>query len=104
MEVSNLQVVEDKEGKMKKEDVIVLEDNKEYVILDVANINNEEYIYCVGLDSDEMPTENYAFLKSIKENDENYLEEITDEKILTSVISVFTARHLEETTDDEQEV
>ena len=51
-----------------------------------------------------MPTENYAFLKSIKENDENYLEEITDEKILTSVISVFTARHLEETTDDEQEV
>ena len=87
---------------MKKEDVIVLEDNKEYVILDVANINNEEYIYCVGLDSEEMPTENYAFLKSIKENDDRL--EITDEKILTSVISVFTARHLEETTDDEQEV
>ena len=42
-------------------------------------------------------------LINIKENDENYLEEITDEKILTSVISVFTARHLEETTDDEQE-
>ncbi len=51
---------------MKKEDVIVLEDNKEYVILDVANINNEEYIYCVGLDSEEMPTENYALRKMMR--------------------------------------
>ena len=44
---------------MNKEDIITLEDNVEYMVLDTAELNHEKYLYCVSIDKEEMPTDEY---------------------------------------------
>ena len=55
---------------MNIEDIITLEDNKEYLILDIIELNKERFLYCVEIDEKEMPKQEYKYLKEIIENDE----------------------------------
>ncbi len=79
---------------MEIEDIITLEDNLEYLILDKTIINNEKYLYCVEIDKEEKPTTNYNYLKEIDVNNELYIEEVKDEKMLEMLINVFTNNYL----------
>ena len=79
---------------MEIEDIITLEDNLEYLILDKTIINNEKYLYCVEIDKEEKPTTNYNYLKEINVNNELYIEEVKDEKMLEMLINVFTNNYL----------
>ncbi len=93
---------------MNKEDIITIDENEEYMILDTLELNNSKYLYCVLVDKDDMPTKEYRYLKGIKENEEYYVEEIVDEDILSKVIAAFAARYLSSEannkTDEEQDV
>lgn len=88
---------------MNIEDVITF-DEKEFVILDIVLYNNEKYLYCVEIDENEEPTEEYAYFKSIEENGEFFVEEIEDENILKEVVSMVAANIINECMDDEQDV
>lgn len=79
---------------MDKEEVITLENNKEYVILDIVIYKEEKYLYCVGIDKDEMPTKEYIYLKSIEENGEYFVENIEDKETLNAIVALFTANYL----------
>lgn len=79
---------------MNKEEVITLENNKEYVILDIVIYKEEKYLYCVGIDKDEMPTKEYIYLKSIEENGEYFVENIEDKETLNAIVALFTANYL----------
>ncbi|MDE5540039.1 MAG: hypothetical protein K2J20_06090, partial [Bacilli bacterium] len=79
---------------MKIEDVITLENGKEYVILDIVMYENEKYLYCIGIDKEEKPTKEYIYLKGIEENGQFYIEEVDDEKVLKAIIALFTANYL----------
>ncbi len=81
---------------MNKEEVITLENNKEYVILDTVMYKDEKYLYCVGIDKDEIPTKEYLYLKGIKENDEFYVENVEDQETLNAIVALFTANYLSE--------
>ncbi len=87
---------------MEIEDIISFDD-KEYIILDETEYNNDKYLYCVMIDKDENPTEEYAYFKSIEENNEYYVEEVEDEDILSAIIAIFTGNLINECIDDEQE-
>ena len=89
---------------MSIEDIITLEDNKEYLILDIIEFNKEKYMYCVGIDKDEIPTSEYIYLKSIEENDEFYIEEVQDENVLKTIVTMFTNNYLNDSINNEQDV
>ena len=63
---------------MNKEDVVTLDNNKDYVILDIVEFNGDKYLYVVGIDENEVPTDDYKYLRAVVEDNELYTEEITD--------------------------
>ncbi len=89
---------------MEKEDIITLEDNTEYMVLDIALFNQEKYLYCVRIDEEEMPTNEYKYLKEMNENGELFIEEVEEEGIIEVLSSLFAADYLNSVTDEEQDV
>ena len=89
---------------MNKEDIITLEDNVEYMVLDTAELNHEKYLYCVEIDQEEMPTDEYKYFKEINENDILYTEEVENQDVIEALTALFTASALESVTDEEQDV
>lgn len=88
---------------MKIDDIITFDDNLEYLILDIVELNQEKFMYCVQIDSDEKPTDKYICFKSIEENGEYYTEEVEDTDILKSIMSKLT-NNINNITNDEQDV
>lgn len=88
---------------MNKEDVITLDNNQEYLILDIVILNNYQYLYCVGIDKEEMPTDEYKYLKVIEENDDLFIEEVMDKKELEAIMALFTNNYLNESINVEQD-
>lgn len=80
---------------MNIEDIITLDDNKEYLILDIIELNKERFLYCVEIDEEEMPKQEYKYLKEIIENGEVYTEEVKDKDLLEALIALVLADNLE---------
>ncbi len=90
---------------MNVEDVILLEDNREYLILDTAKYNNEKYLYCVGMDEEEKPTTEYIYLKANeKKNGEYSVENIEDKNVIDAILTMFASNYLNDNTYEEQDV
>ena len=89
---------------MNKEDIITLEDNVEYMVLDTAELNHEKYLYCVSIDKEEMPTDEYKYFKEVNENGTLYTEEVENQDIIEAITALFAASALESVTDEEQDV
>ena len=66
---------------IEKQDILTLEDNKEYVVVSKALYENTNYFYIVDLDN----VENFKFVKI--ENDD--LLEIKDKDLATKLIPLF---------------
>ena len=80
---------------MNIEDIITLDDNKEYLILDIIELNKERFLYCVEIDEEEMPKQEYKYLKGIIENGEVYTEEVKDKDLLEALTALVLADNLE---------
>ena len=80
---------------MNIEDIITLEDNKEYLILDIIELNKERFLYCVEIDEEEMPKQEYKYLKEIIENGEVFTEEVKDKDLLEALTALVLADNLE---------
>lgn len=75
---------------MKVDHVITLEDNKKYLLLDKAELDNKNYFYAVEVpEINAEPTENYIFLEEIVENNEAYVEQVDDEEIKAALLVIF---------------
>ena len=80
---------------MNIEDIITLEDNKEYLILDIIELNKERFLYFVEIDEEEMPKQEYKYLKEIIENGEVFTEEVKDKDLLEALTALVLADNLE---------
>ena len=54
--------------------------NLEYIILDKTTLRNKDYLYCVQIDSKDLPLEEYKFFKDLQKDltaifANNYLNE-----------------------------
>jgi len=65
--------------------------------------NNEKYLYCAEIDSNEEHTHEYAYFKGVEENGEFFIEDIEDENILNEVIYMFTSNVIKDCMDEEQD-
>lgn len=61
-----------------KNDVVLLEDNKEYLIVDIVTIEEDKYVYLMEIDN------NMNFIVGLL-NEKNQLLEVTDENIIKKV-------------------
>lgn len=89
---------------MNKEDIITLEDNVEYMVLDIVTINEDKYLYCVEIDEEEMPKMEYKYFKEVNENGNIYVDEVEDQKVIETISAMFTMNYLDSVTNEEQDV
>lgn len=89
---------------MNKEEILTLEDNVEYMVLDTAEFNHDKYLYCVEIDEEEMPKDTYKYFKEVKEDGILYTEEVEDENIIEALTSIFTINVIDNVTNEEQDV
>ena len=89
---------------MNKEDIITLDDNVEYMVLDPALFNHDKYLYCVAIDEEEMPKSEYKYFKEINEDGNLFTEEVEDENIIEAISAMFALNVLNDITDEEQDV
>ncbi|MCM1053020.1 MAG: hypothetical protein NC483_03515 [Ruminococcus sp.] len=88
---------------MKINDVLTLDNDVEYLILDMTELSKDTYLYCVGLDKDDLPTKEFIFLKKIEIDNELSVEKVTDEKLIEALTSLFTTKFISENIDEEQD-
>ena len=82
------------------DNIVELEDNKKYVLLDNKELNNINYYFALRLDDKEEPTNNYLFFEEVKNEGETYLDPVDDESIKKLLITVFTANYLDKVYDE----
>ena len=88
---------------MSVEDIITLDDNREFLILDIIDYEGSKYIYCVEVDEEEKPKENFIFLKLDVDASGEYVSEVQDEATINKILPIFTANYLNDK-DDEEDV
>ncbi len=70
--------------------IIELENKKKYVILDSKILDDVNYYFGLRLDDKEEPTNNYLFFEEFKEDDDTYLDPVTDETLKAMLFGAFT--------------
>lgn len=88
---------------MKKEDVITLDDNKEYLVLDTVELMGKQYLYTVLIDEDDMPTTDYKYFEVSDEEDGTSVVEVEDKNVLEAILNLFTINYLNDSIDKNEE-
>jgi len=81
--------------------IVELEDNKKYVILDEKELDKKNYYFGLRLDDNENPTNKYLFFEEMKDDGETYLLPVEDEQIKGLLLTTFTINYLDKTYDEE---
>lgn len=68
-------------------EIITVASGKDFLVLEILEINNDTYLYTVLLNKEEMPTNEYLVFKRIMENDDFYVEMVTDDQLLAKIKS-----------------
>lgn len=77
---------------MNVNDIIVLENNKSYLLLLDTVIEANKYYLAVELDNNENPTNNYVVVKEEKEGNDIYMEITEDPYIYSELIKMHSER------------
>ena len=80
--------------------IVELEDNKKYVILDEKELNNVKYYFGLRLDDREEPTNTYLFFEETIDGEDTYLLPIEDENLKGLLLSAFTINYLDKVYDE----
>lgn len=73
---------------MNVNDIIVLENNKNYLLLLDTVIKEDKYYLAVELDNNENPTNNYVVVREEKEGNDIYMEITEDPYIYSELIKM----------------
>ena len=80
--------------------IIELEDNRKYVILDEKELNNIKYYFGLRLDEKEEPTNTYLFFEETIDGSDTYLLPIQDENMKGLLLTAFTVNYLDKVYDE----
>jgi len=69
--------------------IVTLEDNKEYLILEELEKDGTKYLYSVRVLIDETPTDEYVIFAHEKDEDGEYLVELKDKELYDQLIEEF---------------
>lgn len=90
---------------MNLDDIITLDDNRRYYIVDIVEYENVKYYLAVGLlTNDEVNTQDFNFLTFEKENDEEYISIVDDPKILVSLYAIEASSDILENDPNGEEI
>ncbi len=77
---------------MRADSVITLENDVNCLLLEKAVFEDNNYFMAVVLNEQDEPTDEYMVLKEIIEDNEQYVEKVEDNKVLTELVKLFTTK------------
>lgn len=86
--------------KMELYDILTLDDDKDYALIQMEEIEGSTYCLLVEVDQEENPLENYMIYKRITISETEYEFEELDEEEYPKIAEVF-ADHFEEEAEEE---
>ena len=69
--------------------IVTLENNQEYLILEELTDNDHRYVYSVRVLEDETPTDEYLIFESIIREDDEFLKPVNDKEFYDNLIEEF---------------
>ena len=69
--------------------IVTLEDNLEYLLLEETTKNGVKYLYAVRVLIDETPTDEYLIFEAITDSDGEYLKVVEDKALYDELIEDF---------------
>lgn len=69
--------------------IVTLENNQEYLILEELTDNEHKYVYSVRVLEDETPTDEYLIFESIIRDDDEFLKPVNDKELYDNLIEEF---------------
>lgn len=69
--------------------IVTLENNQEYLILEELTDNDHRYVYSVRVLEDETPTDEYLIFESIIREDDEFLKPVNDKELYDNLIEEF---------------
>lgn len=76
---------------MKVDNVILLEDNKKYLLLDETILDNKKYFYAVEVTDAELePTDNYIFLEESSNQQDVFVTQVDNQELISALLIIFT--------------
>lgn len=75
---------------MTVDSVITLDNDVNCLLLEKVTHENENYFLSVVLNEDEEPSDEYVIFKEIIEDNENYVEAVSDANLQAELIKLFT--------------
>lgn len=84
---------------MKIDDIISLENGKDYGLLLESVIDDVKYFLAVLVDKEEKPLDEYIVLEEVVEDDETYVQKINDPLILNQLMEDYSLQ-LEDLEDE----
>ena len=74
---------------MKVDNVILLEDDQKYLLLDETKLDDEKYFYATQIKDNLEPINNFVFIKYTKKDKKFYATKITDKETYTKLMLKF---------------
>ena len=76
--------------KLKAEELIVLDDNKKYIISSELEYNNCHYLLLAGVLEDESNINNeFLLAKEVVSGEDSYIEDVTDPNLIAEILPLF---------------
>lgn len=70
-----------------KDEIITLDDNKDYYVAEKILYNDKTYYFAVGVDeNDDADFEDIAYFEEVIENEDVYIEDVNDENIIKEIL------------------
>lgn len=69
--------------------IVTLENNQEYLILESLTRENKKYVYSVGVLPDETPTDEYLIFEALINGEEEFLKPVNDKELYDDLIEEF---------------
>lgn len=80
---------------MEKDTLITLDDNTEYALLDETTLDNKKYFFAIKVDNKtKEPTDEYEIFIEEKDNNDIYMDIITDDTLKESLMVEFTNNYM----------
>lgn len=80
---------------MEKDTLITLDDNTEYALLDETILDNKKYFFAIKVDNiTKEPTDEYEIFIEEKDNNDIYMDIITNETLKESLMVEFTNNYM----------
>lgn len=78
---------------MNVDDIITLDNNSEYVLLEKVELEGKVYYFAAGITKEEEATGEYVFIEEVKKDEKTFVKMVEDNTIYAKLSTILTKEY-----------